>query len=60
MAQSLKESLKFGKDSFEDAIEGLIEELEGAQKYLNESGPEKMREVLLSGVICTALPCISF
>lgn len=45
IAQNLKESLKFGKESFEVAINTLIEELEAAEEYLSVKGPTTMTEI---------------
>lgn len=45
IAQKLKESLKFGKESFEDAINTLIDELEAAEIYLKYQGPTTMTAI---------------
>lgn len=45
VALNLKKSLNFGKDSFEEAINDLIEELEAAQSYLQVNGSKTMTEI---------------
>ncbi|KAK5641503.1 hypothetical protein RI129_010050 [Pyrocoelia pectoralis] len=45
IAQKLKESLKFGKESFEVAINTLIEELKAAEHYLRYQGPSTMTAI---------------
>ncbi|KAF5293671.1 hypothetical protein FQA39_LY03156 [Lamprigera yunnana] len=44
-AQDLKQSLNFGKESFEVAINDLIDELEAAQLYLQVNGSATMIEI---------------
>lgn len=51
IAENLKIGLKFGKQSFAEAIHDLIEELEAAQAYLKTNGSATMTEVSIFFIV---------